>query len=457
MDKDKIKLLTELLAIGGAIIGLLQSNLDSMLKIVITIIVIALIVGIIVFQIIEFVKSSKSSSSRSIASKTSKFTNYLLKIAKINEKKLRDYDRDNFNAIIDRKNRKIIKLSKKGNNDNEEIKAKIAKLKEEKIIEVNKYFDCSTNLTHENGLKANKNVLKISKLGNYEQTIKEYDAIYKCIIDMRRILLDLDEHEKRIRLGKYIIRCSKNVDQLIDSYIDMLGWTYILIGEDMKGINAILSGIDLLGYQISHSNTVNEKVNYLVKKARALRHIGTTYYTFSHKDKIDIEKYNNDSLAIMESDEVYDFYHPQNCDLETKKSKLREYNKMVYCIKYNMYVFDYYMLLNMKEKSSEKYINVLNKVNDLIDKINVGFNENTFDDNHRLSKCLTLKNQISMKLHTIDPISYKEEKEFLKEQSLDFKQIEGVFNKNIYFDEAMEVYVYQKIDALYDYIETIYK
>ena len=364
---------------------------------------------------------------------------------------------DNFNQVIDKKNRKIIRLSRNNGHQSQKETIKIEQLIEEKKAAVDKYFESSKDLTNVDGLKANYKVAAISKMGTYEQTVKEYDVIYKCINDMRRIMLDLDEYNKRIRLGKYVVNVSRNVDQVIDSYIDLLGWTYILIGEDMKGINAITHGIDLLDYQIEHAKSDEEKVHYLFRKARALRHIGTTYYTFSHKDKIDIEKYNADSLGIMESEFMYNYYHPTNCDEKLRIARLKEYKKMTYCIKYNQYVFDYYMLLNQKEKSVDKYKDVFNKVVSLINLILEGNKNGTFDDPHRLSKCLTLKNQIAMKMYTICGIKLEDELDFQKQISEDFKQIEGVFNKNIYFDEAMEVYVYQKIDNLYDLIENIYR
>ena len=51
------------------------------------------------------------------------------------------------------------------------------------------------------------------------------------------------------------------------------------------------------------------------------------------------------------------------------------------------------------------------------------------------------------------------EKEYIAwwdEYKHDLIEIEKILNKNIYFDEAMEVYIYQKIQGLYYNVERIF-
>ena len=44
-----------------------------------------------------------------------------------------------------------------------------------------------------------------------------------------------------------------------------------------------------------------------------------------------------------------------------------------------------------------------------------------------------------------------------KEYKRDLFEIEKILNKNIYFDEAMEVYIYQKIQGLYYNVEKVFE
>lgn len=80
-----------------------------------------------------------------------------------------------------------------------------------------------------------------------------------------------------------------------------------------------------------------------------------------------------------------------------------------------------------------------------------------FDDNHRMVKVLTLQNQIEKnKILQSKTLTDDRSKEWTNQLHKDLHSIETVLNKNIYFDEAMEVYICQKVDELYSNVERIF-
>lgn len=86
--------------------------------------------------------------------------------------------------------------------------------------------------------------------------------------------------------------------------MDLIGWSYVLLG-DKKGYAAIFTAIDIIENRIGKElnkeapkgMSQEEYEQYLFLKARAYRHLGSTYYTF--KD-IDVGHYCNEALKVLE-------------------------------------------------------------------------------------------------------------------------------------------------------------
>ena len=75
---------------------------------------------------------------------------------------------------------------------------------------------------------------------------------------MNRILLQIDQHKLRIKLGKFVAKYTDNLYTQLDAYIDYIGWTYILIGNVNKGFKAIMTGIGLIEQQIGDGSQIPE-------------------------------------------------------------------------------------------------------------------------------------------------------------------------------------------------------
>ena len=204
-----------------------------------------------------------------------------------------------------------------------------------------------------------------------------------------------------------------------------------------------------------------------------MRHLGTTYYTYRSfkdtfvKNSFTKEKIGSKSpwnfentvnpyvkyklaegLALMEEPSVIEYF--------SEDAKKREtYSKMVFGLKYNDLLYDYYVALYKNDQSIETYVHINNQLNALIEEID----KSEFSDNHRLIKILTLKNQLKHKIYNQQDesgVNIEGADEWDKLLAQDLKTIESVLNKNIYFDEAMEVYVCQKVRKLYTDIEKVF-
>lgn len=458
-----------------------------------------IVIGILaVFAIALFIynraRVSKNLSNTSVIDKSRKYTKFLKKIVKANKKSLKKYYNKNELAEMRNKIDVVTKKIKGSYKDNK--KEEVQKLITEKDKLLDKYYSKSDEYVSTEMIDASKSVLKIAKIGNYEESKKIFDLLYDTIRDIERILLQLEQHDLRIKLGKFIVKYSTDIDKTIRAYVDYIGWSNVLLGNNAKGFSAIQEGLNLIDYKLKtaydgfikyyelkdkgYDSMIPSKVvqaredycKYALQKARALRHFGTTYYTYrSHNDNF-VKKivnshsdwsYNtnvnpfvkeqlNEALNLMEDSRIKKYF-------EQNKDCRKEYDKMVFGLKYNDILYDFYEALNKNDNSVETFEELNNKLDKLEKQISIC----GFEDNHRLIKILTLKNQLKHKIITNSSFDngIDEKKKYIdlwhKSLSTDLKTIENVLNKNIYFDEAMEVYVCQKIKKLYYDIENIFE
>ena len=107
---------------------------------------------------------------------------------------------------------------------------------------------CQESRKYVSSEKMDTNVNDITKLASDIQARKICQEICTTIISLQRILLQLEQHNLRIKLGKYVIKYSEDIDQVIAAYVDFLGWTNILLGDVKKGLDYVRVGMEYIDY-----------------------------------------------------------------------------------------------------------------------------------------------------------------------------------------------------------------
>lgn len=310
-----------------------------------------ILVIVIINIILTKTKSNKNLSNTAVVVKTKKYTQYLWNLVKANKKQMQKEVNISDLKRLQKKNKRVLDyFENKGLGK----KQKSINLDQEKQTLIENFVKKNNKYVTSEMIKVNKPYDKVVKESNQSQTIQVYNVLYATIHDLERILLQLEQHSLRIKLGKYVVKCSNNIDETVHAYVDLIGWTHILLGDNKKGFASIQSGIDLINYKLnSLEKNTPEYYKYVLLKARALRHIGTTYYTYrSKKDKFVKEKLL-EAIALISEKDVVDYYNSTPSLKET-------YGKMMFGLKYNVLLYDYYVALENKDEIGEK-INIISK------------------------------------------------------------------------------------------------
>ena len=389
-------------------------------------------------------RANKNLSNTAVIAKSKKYTNYLWKLVKSNDRQMSKEVQLNDLKKIDKNNKQILCLM--NGKISEARNKKIRELKEEKQVLLKRVYKENTKYVSSENMNANNPINVMSEMANETQARQVCKEICSTIISLQRILLQLEQHSLRIKLGKYVIKYSDDIDQVIAAYVDFLGWTNILLGDVKKGLDYVKVGMEYIDYKLSQSaKGSDDYYKYALLKARALRHIGTTYYTYKTSKDTFVKESLKEALELLDNEEAIKYFdsHPK---------KKGAYEKMMFGLKYNDLLYDYYIAIAKKDKSSETLNKITKEVNDLLKNV-----DGHDVDDHRLVKILTFKNQVERNQMVLSNSSSKEDYDaWWKEYKHDLVEIESILNKNIYFDEAMEVYIYQKIQGLYYNVERIF-
>jgi len=469
MNFDKKDVLT-LISLGVTIIlGIFSKDVENPIVLIVVICVaVVVILGVMFFWKNREVRQL---SNAGVIAKSRKYTNYMLKLVKANSKRLNREKNTTDWKKIQLDNKKIISLVKKDCylKQNESHLQQLRELEKKRNESIKKAYSDNKYYIPEKGLDANSRLTAIAELADLSQAQKTSKIICDTIMSMQRIFLELEQYKLRVKFGEYLIRHSTNVDQIIAGYVDFLGWTYILEGNVKKGKECVRQGIQFIDSKIADCKGIKidgypddfEEYRYKLLKARALRHIGTTYYTYKGKNYDEINGSMEEALKMLQSPEATEYYLktiPQFRDSttdETVKKALNkmigDYDKMVFGLEYNKILLDFYRLQKNSTKTKKDLDIIEEKVNDLYDSI-----KGRDVDEHRKVKFLTLKNQVSRNQMILgDEESQIAAKKSYNNFKRDLAFIEKILNGNIYFDEAMEVYVYQKVQGLYHDVNTI--
>ena len=237
-----------------------------------------IVVVVIINLILSKTKSNKNLSNTAVISKTKKYTNYLWKIVKANKKQMKKEVNISELKEIQRYNKKVLKRMNGTYKEKYEVDFEEIQNEKQKLIQ--KYVKRNNKYVTSDAIKVNKPLDKMLSKSSPKETSAIYANIYETIKDIERILLQLEQHRLRIKFGEYVVKCSNNIDHAIHAYVDLIGWTHVLLGDNKKGLASIQCGLDLIDYKLnSLPKNSPEYYDCVYQKARALRHLGTTYYT----------------------------------------------------------------------------------------------------------------------------------------------------------------------------------
>lgn len=284
-----------------------------------------------------------------------------------------------------------------------------------------------------------KEPLKVTA-DNKEQIIKK---ICTDIISLKRTLLEINKSEMRVKLGNFLIKHTQDDKQRAEAYTDFLGWTKIL-NDNEQGISDIKKGIEINEARwstLKNKKKYNEANECIFDIVRGYRHLGTTYYTYKFS-RTDVQKYIN---------KAYEYLSKIN---NSVKVDTVTYTRLAVGIKYNEILLQYYDLIKGKiskdclkdiigeieklykvmcltngkdDVKNEKLFNALN-----CESLNKDYIKLNDIDNHRKVKIYSLYAALSNNENSTRSI----------------KKIESILNKNIYIDEAVELYIYNKINNI---------
>lgn len=439
----------EILSICSMMVSILlvalKDETDKLTQIIILAIFCALVVGYGIFLIYRTAKFGKGISSAAIIAKAKKFTGQLVRLANANARQLKRFDFFAGQKSIEKRNKE---LAAKCKGDLSVLrtdatqKAKKAQLNEEirryTVLKSQNYGD----------LEALKSYNAINKVMSEASLQKHYlisREIIKRVFDMNRILLQLEQHNTRIKLGKYVAYFTNDEETQIKAYMDLIGWSYILLGNNRKGFDAILNSIHIIESRIGEKfdGKIPEGVTketyyrYLMLKVRAYRHLGSTYYTYKNIDAI---KYCEAALKILDSE---GFKQGFNDDIAYENMRCGVLN--------NLYLGRFYRFVEDTRRGKGD----INMLSDTLNMVNANIDElyampDGKRDIHRLLKLLSLKSQLS-KAMDISGVQKLDMEQFDK----DLSTVEKILNKNIYFDDAMEVYANQKVQQVFEEVKNI--
>jgi len=407
----------------------------------------AIVLGYGIYLLVRLFKSNRSLGSASIINNAKKYVKQLCNLADKTQTQLVKFDFIKHQKRLERQNKNLINFylrKQKYRTDN--TTALYLQKKEYLTREIAEYTRIhSENYSDINALKAYNGVYKVMTEYDLENNYEIAQNLIKRIFDMNRILLQLEQHNYRIKLGRFVVRFASNEEDKIKAYMDLIGWSYILLGS-RKGYEAINNAINIIESRIGTKldpkapEGVSQELyeHYLFLKARAYRHLGSTYYTYKH---VDAEFFCNKSLEVLETLRLAGF----------DQRKKADYENMMFGVKNNYYLNQLYRFIADSRKGNAD----IAKLNDTLQAVNRAIEglENLpkeKQDKHRMLKLLSLKCQINKAVSVVSHSSMD-----IKESENNLKIIESTLAKNIYFDDAMEVYSNQKVQLVFEETKNI--
>lgn len=275
------------------------------------------------------------------------------------------------------------------------------------------------------------------------------EYITTTIFDMDRILLLSEQYDYRIKFGKYIVQYSNSDTQVQKAYIDFLGWTYVIMGKNKLASEYINKGIECIKEYLQYNPDMDEKAKFdaKLKLIRAYRHLGSNYNVYQ-KNPSECLKYLYLGMEGMKEQSLIDYY---------TKNDPTKYVEMEVGLQYGIAICNLY-LYKTKNKGiidKKQLASYLKKAIELVNKYKPMAKE--FTNKHRYVKYVLLENSIYEELIKMsDEYDVKESAKQINFNG-NITEVEKFLNTSLYSDEAMIYYLEQKLDSIYEQVNTIIK
>ena len=402
----------------------------------------AFLIATIILAIISYRKSKDLTSTTSVLIRSKKVANQLMSVISTVDKTIEKYRRKHQNSL------QVLKGEKK--EVESDVLALAGKNKKKKEIET---------LSFLKAIEVSKTKGNIKALDPDASHILELnDAVLTSIHEIGRALLVLEQYNMRIKLGDYILAHSSEPLERAEALIDYRGWTYSLLGKTNKFKENVEAGIELLKEYQKADMSEQQQFDVAIQLARAYRHLGSDFYTSKHDYKAAKEA-NDMGLSLLPKSAI-----PGD---EKGSKKLLE---MRVGLEYGKLNAEFYHLQKEKENKTRKE-NVSLCLGFIAQVRALAKEAEHFSNPHRYLKLMMLENEfIKILRDVLDEETMKANEETLTSLFEGDKGIienidktfddntsiaDSVFNRSIYADEMMELYIHQESVQLFRVLKGI--
>lgn len=290
----------------------------------------------------------------------------------------------------------------------------------------------------------NISIIKNFKKADVQESFEITKIFTENILEIEGILLQVEQYDTRIELGEFLVKYSFDSEIIQKSYIDLIGWTYMMKGLVNPGKDAINIGIKhaLNDIDNNYSEELTKKSLYNI--CRAYRHLGSSKYTLE-RNPLEAIDHNNKGMNYFEK-------------LDEKNYSFDEYKGMEIGLKYGNLAAYYFHFKNKTTKfkaKKEDFIIFYNNLEIIDECIEISSN---FKNNHRLIKLNLIKTKY-IELIIDYNLRFEEHLKFdinLINLNSQFDRLltdtNNLFKGNIFIDESLEEYLSRKNkQLLYQY------
>lgn len=300
---------------------------------------------------------------------------------------------------------------------------------------------------------------------------EDIELTVKAIKDIDHVLISTYKYKARIELGKFIEECSSNPAEVLRAKIDMLGWTYALRGQPGNCATAIY-GAQVMFKKLEERNElpnlgdahnkekIDEIVDLAILKSRSYRHLAAAPNIRRVSENFGIPQIEEARRILFEVSELTGLSKEQ-------KEKIKR-NRIGVEFGQVEALYDHALIQYRKNDRNARntlerackfcLIFLSEKPNDEIDETRMftTLDEIKGIDVHRYTKQLFIINKmifLSKNLYgenEMQPYTAEFSKIYGTKIMENLNNAKEVLNSSIYVDEAVETYIQQRVEQVYN-------